>query len=73
MKIKGNERNDSIDRVLILLSFVYDINFKESFKIIDEEKYINQILKRFNIKNQETKNEVQEIQNILNKYVQKNM
>ncbi len=73
VKIKGNERNDSIDRVLILLSFVYDINFKESFKIIDEEKYINQILKRFNIKNQETKNEVQKIQNILNKYVQKNM
>ena len=48
-------------------------NNDESFKIIDEEKYINQILKRFNIKEQKTRSEVQEIQNILNKYVQKNM
>lgn len=73
IKITGKEKVDSIDKVLILLSFIYDINFKETFNIIKQKQYIDKILKRFNLKDEETIKQVQEIRKTLNKYVQENM
>ena len=34
------------DQLLNVISFVFDLNFKESFKILKEKKYLSKILKR---------------------------
>lgn len=62
-------RNDTIDGLFMLLSYVYDINLKETFEIIEKEDYINKILDRFNFKDNETNEEVEVFRNILNKYI----
>lgn len=38
------------DALVINFSYIYDINFKESFKIIQKEKYYNKIYERINRK-----------------------
>lgn len=62
-------RNDTIDGLFMLLSYVYDINLKETFEIIEKEDYINKILDRFNFKDNETNEQVEVFRNILNKYI----
>ena len=62
-------KNDTIDGLFMLLSYVYDINFKETLKIIEKENYINKILDRFNFRDEITKEQVNKFKDILNKYI----
>lgn len=66
-RING-EKFENVDRVLSVISFTFDINFKESLKIIEQEDYINKIITRFNFEKSETKNKMIEIQKITNDY-----
>lgn len=61
---------ENIDSVLSVIAFVYDINFKESFKILKEKKYIDLIINRFNLKDDETRKKVEEIRKKLNEYIE---
>lgn len=58
-----------IDRIVVHIAFIYDLNFKESFKILKEEDYINKVLNRFNFKKEETKEKMEKIRNIANEYI----
>ena len=69
VKKYGNERNDTVDGLLILLSYIYDINFKETLGIINEEDYVNRILNRFDFKDEETKEKIEKLKNILLKFI----
>lgn len=57
---KGNFKysNSLNDNLIIILCFIYDINFKESYKIIYENKYYDKIYERINRKD------------IFNKYIE---
>lgn len=54
-----------------VISFAFDINFKYSFQIINNENYINRILNRYNMKDEYTKQKVKEIKDIINEYIKK--
>ncbi len=42
--IKKSDCKNRTDKVLLLLAFIYDINFKESFKLLKELDYYNEFL-----------------------------
>jgi len=60
-----------IDRIVVHIAFIYDLNFKESFKILKEKGYINKIFDRFNFEKAETKEKMKQIQKIANDYIDK--
>ena len=49
---------------------MYDINFKESFRIIHEKGYISKIVNRVDYKDKETKKRMKEIEEYANKYIE---
>lgn len=63
--------NCDIDKVVVILAFIYDLNFQESYKIIKENSYINKIIDRFKLKKEETRNQMEEIRKLANDYVEK--
>lgn len=65
----GNERNDTVDGLLILLSYIYDINFRETLEIVDKENYANKIFDRFEFKDEKTKEQIENLKKILLKFI----
>ena len=59
-----------IDEIMSVISLIYDINFKQSLEIIKENDYINKILNRYHMKDENTKNVVEEIRKNVNKYIE---
>lgn len=66
---KSNDKIPNVDEIIGVIAFIFDVNFKESFEIIRKEDYINKILDRFDFKNKETKDKMEEIRDIANKYI----
>lgn len=66
---KNTTKEKNIDKVLVVIALVFDINFTESFKIIKNEDYINKIIDRFDFKDKETKDKMEEIRDIANKFI----
>ena len=64
---------NSINEIVSVIAFIFDINFKESFKIIKSENYINRNLDRYNIRDEYTKNEIEKIRTKANKYIDENV
>jgi len=58
-----------INNVMRVIAFIFDVNFNASFKILKKEDYINKILNRYNLKDEYTKQQVEEIRNIANQYI----
>ena len=61
--------NTLIDSVMVILAFVFDYNYDISYKIVEENNYINDIIDRFDYKNQTTRLEIEDIRNIINDYI----
>jgi len=59
----------NLDRLIVLLAFIYDFNFKESYKIIKDNKYIDRAIDIFDFKKQETKNQMELIRKTANDYI----
>jgi len=58
-----------INAVIELIALVFDLNFKESFEILKEEQYIDRITKRFNSKDKNTKNVLEETRRKINQFI----
>lgn len=56
------------DIVIRTISFIYDINYKESLKIVKEKDYINKIIDNYQY-NEKTKKQMEHIRNIENAYI----
>ena len=69
----GNERNDTVDGVVIVLSYIFDINFKETLKIIYDENFVDDILKRFDFKDEVTKEKMSNLREILQRFIKKEL
>lgn len=65
----GCEKNDTVDGVLILLSYIYDINFKEALSIVYKENFVKRILDRFNFKDEKTKKQMENLEEILQRNI----
>ena len=70
--INRNEINEKgkLISVLIMLTFLFDINYKASFEIIQSENYINKIFERFHFEDAHTRNKMKEVQAFLNQYIE---
>lgn len=67
--VKREKNQTPIDSVIIMIAFIFDLNFKSSFKILKEEDYINKILNRYNLKDEYTRTKVEEIRKIANEHI----
>lgn len=73
VQIKSQKIESKIDNVIKVIAFIFDLNFKPSFQILEEEDYINKILNRYDFKDENTKQKVEEIRKIANEYVRNKM
>lgn len=64
-----NNINNAMGHLLIVLGFVFDINYKKSFEIIKENDYMNMIINRFDFKEEDTKLLIDEALDIVNSYI----
>ncbi len=69
ISIKRIENETPIDDIITIISFLYDINYNPSFEIIEKENYINDIFKRYNFKDENTKNQIEQIKSKANNYI----
>lgn len=67
--ILNNERKTNIDKIVSYIAFLFDINFKHSFEIIQENDYITKICARIKYKNMETKRKMELIERRAKEYV----
>lgn len=68
--IKRKKEETEIDNVITVIAFIFDLNFNASFQILKEENYINKILNRYKLKDEYTKEIVEEIKMITNSYIE---
>ena len=71
IKKDKNMKKNGIDKLVLMLAFVFDINFHESLEILKKEDYLNKILNNFDSKRQDTKEKIENIRNVLNLYLNK--
>ena len=69
IKNSKNNKIEYVNSILRFLGFLYDINFKTSFKLILEENYIDRMINRFKYKDEYTQKEILEVGKQMNKYV----
>lgn len=65
-----NAEESAIDELVLITSFIYDIHFDSSLKLIKEENYIGKMFEQFKF-NENTKKQVEEILKIANDYLEK--
>lgn len=58
-----------LDEIVLLIAFIFDMNFKASLEILQKEDYINTIVNRYQIKDENSKKALKEIQKIANQYI----
>ena len=73
--INRKDLKTKTDRLGISLGFIFDINYKESFKILKEVKYFDQIIYIYKEKtnNEKLKEQLEEIRKIINNYIEVNL
>lgn len=70
VKSDKNIEIDYLDNIIRTISFVFDLNFEISFRILKENNYINNLIERFEYKNEETKKRMNEIKLIVNDFIE---
>lgn len=63
------DRETVLDYWVCVLAFLFDLNFKESYKIVKDNNYVNILIDRFTYKDKKTKERMEEIRTILNEFV----
>ena len=69
-QVLNQDKITELDKVVSIISFIYDINYMESFKLIKENDYINKIIDKFEIKDIKVKEQFEEIRKIANKFIE---
>lgn len=64
-----HDRTTVLDYWVCVLAFVFDLNFKETYEVVKEQKYIDVLIDRFKYNNVETKKQMENIRNILNDFI----
>lgn len=70
-EINYSERKSSVDILVGHFAYIYDFNYKYSLKKIKENKYYENIYKRFEFKDKQTKERMENIYQIVNEYLSK--
>lgn len=67
--IGRNQCETNLDKWLMSIGFIFDINYSYSFSYIQEKKYIDLILNMFQYEKEETNQEIQSIRSIAKDYI----
>lgn len=67
--INYKDRKTSADILVSHFAYIYDLNFKQSLEIIKQNKYIDNLYKRFVFNDKETMKKYNEIYNLAKKYI----
>lgn len=65
-----HDRITPLDFWVCTLAFTFDLNFDVTYKIVKENDYINVLIGRFDYKDKETKERMENIREIINKFVE---
>lgn len=68
-QIDYSKRKTAGDSWISHMAYVYDFNFTDSYRILNENDYINKLYERMNFKNKETIQQAEEIVQIVNEYI----
>ena len=63
------DRVTPLDFWVCILAFTFDLNFDVTYNMVKEKGYINILIDRFDYKDIETKNRMENIRNIINKFI----
>ena len=71
-QIKRVDVKTRADEIAVRLGFVFDLNFKESFKILKETNYINKMLdiQLKDTNNKELVKQIEELRLFVNNYIE---
>ena len=64
-----HDRVTPLDFWVCILAFTFDLNFDVSYKIVKENDYINVLVDRFEYRDEETKNRMENIKKIINEFI----
>lgn len=64
-----HDRVTPLDFWVCILAFTFDLNFDVSYKIVKENDYINVLVDRFKYSDSETKNRMEKVRKIINRYI----
>lgn len=63
----------TIDEIVVCAAFIFDLNFKYSFKVLKSEDYINKIFTRFEYENSKTIERIETIKAVASEYINDNI
>lgn len=66
--VKSSDRRTQIDYWICFIGFIFDLNFEISLNYIKEKKYIDILIDRIDYKNNKTKEKMEQIRKVANKY-----
>ena len=69
--IINSDRVTPLDFCVRLLAFTFDLNFNVTFQMLKKRNYINNLIDRFDYKNLETKNRMENLRKVINNYIDK--
>mgnify|MGYP003302108107 CR=1 FL=1 len=64
-----SDRKTIIDYWVCVIAFIFDLNFDISLKYVKDNKYIDILIDRLDYKDKETRNRMENIRNIANKFI----
>lgn len=73
MCVNIQDRLTILDYWVCVLAFIFDLNFKETYKIVKENNYINILIDRFKYNDLVTKERMEDIRNIINEFIDNNV
>lgn len=68
--INYQKRKTAVDILVSHFAYIYDFNYKCALQIVKENEYFKKIYQRFNFKDKETKNKMEQIYNEVERYLQ---
>lgn len=67
------DRKYPLDFLIGNMAYVFDLNYKISFKILKEKNYLNFIIDRFDYKNKISRNRMEEIRKVFSNFIDKKL
>lgn len=67
-QIFRNKDGTAIDSLIGMISFIFDLNFEYSKQLVKKENYVQKILNKFDFKDEETKERINQIKKMVNSY-----
>lgn len=68
-----NKRKTDLDKWILAISFIFDLNFQISYKKIKENNSIHNMIARFDYKNEDTKVKMHKIEEEAEKYIKEKL